>query len=83
MGITSAFFIGRSWQPGPMKILSWNCRGLSIPSAIPNLRNIAQGYHPYILFLSETLSKAHKMETIRVMLKFDACLSVDVEGRSG
>jgi endonuclease/exonuclease/phosphatase family metal-dependent hydrolase len=66
-----------------MKILSWNCRGLSIPSAIPNLRNVAQGYHPDILFLSETLSKAKKMENIRVKLKFDACLSVDVEGRSG
>jgi exonuclease III len=66
-----------------MKILSWNCRGLSTPSAIPNLRNIAQGYHPDILFLSETLAKAQKMENIRVMLKFDACLSIDVEGRSG
>ncbi|MCI03410.1 endonuclease/exonuclease/phosphatase family protein, partial [Trifolium medium] len=74
------------WQPGlpgPMKILSWNCRGLSNPSAIPNLRNVAQGYHPDILFLSETLCKAQKMEKIRVMLKYDACLSIDVEGHSG
>ncbi|PNX97372.1 ribonuclease H, partial [Trifolium pratense] len=69
--------------PGPMKILSWNCRGLSTPSAIPNLRNIAQGHQPDILFLSETLSKAHTMERIRVDLKFNSCLSVDVEGRSG
>jgi hypothetical protein len=66
-----------------MKMLSWNGRGLSTPSAILNLRNIAQGYHPNILFLSETLSKVHRMETIRVMLKFDACLSIDVEGRNG
>ncbi|GAU42643.1 hypothetical protein TSUD_398480 [Trifolium subterraneum] len=66
-----------------MKILSWNCRGLSTPSAIPNLRNIAQGHQPDILFLSETLSKAQTMERIRVSLKFSSCLSVDVEGRSG
>jgi hypothetical protein len=66
-----------------MIILSWNCRGLSVPSAIPNLRNIAQGHKPDILFLSETLSKAQKMENIRVMLKYDYCLSIDVEGRSG
>ncbi|GAU10318.1 hypothetical protein TSUD_418940, partial [Trifolium subterraneum] len=69
--------------PGPMKILSWNCRGLSTPSAIPNLRNIAQGHQPDILFLSETLSKAQTMERVRVSLKFNSCLSVDVEGRSG
>ncbi|MCH82853.1 hypothetical protein A2U01_0003665, partial [Trifolium medium] len=76
----------QSWQPGlpgPMKILSWNCRGLSTSSAIPNLSNIAQGYQPDILFLAETLSKNHTMERIRVNLKFQSCLSVDAEGRSG
>ncbi|KAK2449721.1 hypothetical protein QL285_008883 [Trifolium repens] len=66
-----------------MKILSWNCRGVSNPSAIPNLRNIAHGHQPDILFLSETLSKAQTMERIRVTLKFNSCLLVDVEGRSG
>ncbi|GAU39678.1 hypothetical protein TSUD_320910 [Trifolium subterraneum] len=77
---------GRSWQtglPGPMIILSWNCRGLSVPSVIPNLRNIAQGNRLDILFLAETLSKAHKMEKIRVMLQYDSCISIEVEGRSG
>jgi hypothetical protein len=68
---------------GPMKILSWNCRGLSTPTAIPNLKNIAQGHQPDILFLSETLSRAQTMERVRVNLKYNACLSVDVEGRSG
>ncbi|GAU14523.1 hypothetical protein TSUD_250650 [Trifolium subterraneum] len=79
-------WVPQSWQPGlpgPMKILSWNCRGLSTPSAIPNLRNIAQSHKPDILFLSETLSKAQAMERVRVDLKFNSCLSVDVEGRSG
>jgi exonuclease III len=66
-----------------MKILSWNCRGLSTPSAIPNLRSLAQGHKPDILFLSETLSKSQSMERIRVSLKFNSCLAIDVEGRSG
>src|SRR3954469_3133547 len=70
-------------MPGQMKILSWNCRGLSNPRAISNLRQLAQKHRPDVLFLSETLSKKHKLESIRVMLKFDSCLSVDVVGRSG
>src|SRR3954465_10253726 len=36
-----------------------------------------------VLFLSETLSKKQKLESIRILLKFDSCLSVDVVGRSG
>ncbi|WJX78362.1 hypothetical protein P8452_61593 [Trifolium repens] len=66
-----------------MIVLSWNCRGLNGPSAIPNLRNLAQGHRPDVLFLSETLTNAHRMERVRTMLKFDSCLSIDVEGRSG
>src|SRR4051812_5789345 len=79
-------FNGKSWQPGlpgPMKILSWNCRGLSHPRAIPNLRSLAQRYQPDIVFLSETLANTQEMEYICVVLKFNACLAVDVVGRSG
>ncbi|XP_058782838.1 uncharacterized protein LOC131657458 [Vicia villosa] len=66
-----------------MKILSWNCRGLSNPRAIPNLRQLTQKHHPDVLFLSETLAKKQKLESVRVTLKFDSCLTVDVVGRSG
>ncbi|XP_058761720.1 uncharacterized protein LOC131635127 [Vicia villosa] len=66
-----------------MKILSWNCRGLSSPRAIPNLKKLAQRYQPDIIFLSETLAKSRKLESIRILLKYEACLAVDVEGRSG
>ncbi|PNX98658.1 ribonuclease H, partial [Trifolium pratense] len=75
-----------SWQPGLpglMIILSWNCRGLSTPNAIPNLRRLAQKHRPDVLFLSETLSTSQQLERIRVLLKYDSCLSIDVEGRSG
>lgn len=66
-----------------MKILSWNCRGLSNPRAIPNLRKLAHQYHHAIVFLLKMLSKTRKLESIRVILKFEACLTVDVEGISG
>jgi hypothetical protein len=56
---------------------------LSTPSAIPNLRNLAHGYQPEILFLSETLSKTQTLERIRVQLNYSSCLAIDVEGRSG
>ncbi|GAU45877.1 hypothetical protein TSUD_401030, partial [Trifolium subterraneum] len=52
-------------------------------TAVPNLRNLAHGHRPDIIFLSETLCKSQKMENIRVMLKYESCLSIDVEGRSG
>lgn len=66
-----------------MKILSLNCRGLSNLSAIPNLKRLAQKHQPDIIFLSETLAKARKLEMVRVMLKFEGCLTIEVEGRSG
>ncbi|GAU25945.1 hypothetical protein TSUD_16830 [Trifolium subterraneum] len=69
--------------PGLMIILSWNCRGLGGLSAIPNLKKLARGHKPDILFLSETLSHNRHIESIRVLLGFDSCLAIDVEGRSG
>src|SRR3954467_12679245 len=66
-----------------MKILSWNCRGVSNPRAIPNLRSLAQKHRPDVIFLSETLAKSQRLESIRVMLRYNSCLTVDVEGRSG
>ncbi|MCI79722.1 hypothetical protein A2U01_0100993, partial [Trifolium medium] len=44
---------------------------------------MAQGHQPDIIFLSLTLSKARRMESIRVSLNYDACLAINVEGRSG
>jgi exonuclease III len=66
-----------------MKILSWNCRGLSTLSEIPNPGNLAQGHQPEILFLLKTLLKAQTMVRIRVQLNYNFCLSIDVEERSG
>jgi hypothetical protein len=43
-----------------MKILSWNCRGLSRPSAVRSLRALIRENSPEILFLSETKSSPLK-----------------------
>ncbi|XP_058766717.1 uncharacterized protein LOC131640322 [Vicia villosa] len=66
-----------------MIIISWNCRGLSNLSAVSNLRHIDQKHRPDVIFLSETLATARRLEALRVSLKFDSCLAIDVEGRSG
>jgi hypothetical protein len=66
-----------------MIVLSWNCRRLSNLSAIPNLKGLAQGHKPDIIFLSETLSHNRTLEHIRVLLGYECCLAIDVEGRSG
>jgi len=62
-----------------MIILSWYCRGLGSPSAVPNIRNLARGHKPDILFLSETLANTRSMENIHVMLGYDSYLALDVE----
>jgi exonuclease III len=40
--------------PDFMKFLSWNCRGLSRPSAIRSLRVLIRNFSPDVIFLSET-----------------------------
>jgi len=80
------FFIGRSWQsglPGPMSIMSWNCRGLGNPSAVPTLRDLSRKYRLDVLFLCKTLVHANRIEEIRIRLGFDASFAVDSIGRSG
>jgi len=64
-------------------VISWNCRGLGSPSAIPNLKYLIRFYKPAILFLSETLVYRNKIEEFRYVLGFSNCFSVDRVGRSG
>jgi hypothetical protein len=63
--------------------MSWNCRGLGNPSAVPTLRDLARKYRLNVLFLCETLVHANRIEEIRVRLGFDASFAVDKIGRSG
>jgi exonuclease III len=48
-----------------MKLLAWNCRGLSSASAIHNLMGKIRTHSPEILFLSET--KSHSAVTIVIL----------------
>lgn len=57
--VKNHFFIGWSRSPdrlGQMIILSWNCRGLGHPTAIPYLCELVKARRPDVLFLCETLS---------------------------
>ncbi|XP_057803472.1 uncharacterized protein LOC131018756 [Salvia miltiorrhiza] len=66
-----------------MNIISWNCRGLGQPLAIPILSELVRVHRPQFLFLCETLSLRHRMEEIRSRLNFEGCFTIDCVGRSG
>jgi hypothetical protein len=64
-------------------VISWNCRGLGSPNAIPDLKYLVRHFNPVLLFLSETLVSRNKTEQLRYLLGFDSCFSVDRSGRGG
>jgi len=66
-----------------MSLLAWNCRGLSSPSVIPDLKYLVWCFNPDLLFLSETLIHQNKIEVFRYVLGFDFCFAIDRTGRSG
>ncbi|KEH25772.1 endonuclease/exonuclease/phosphatase family protein [Medicago truncatula] len=66
-----------------MSLISWNCRGLGSPNAIPDLKYLVRQFNPDLLFLRETLVHRKKIEELCYVLGFDSCFSVDRTGRSG
>ncbi|XP_057793280.1 uncharacterized protein LOC131009894 [Salvia miltiorrhiza] len=66
-----------------MSSLSWNCRGLGHPLAIPTLCELVRAHRPDFIFLCETLAKRQRVELIRSRLNFEGCFVVDCVGRSG
>ncbi|XP_074346246.1 uncharacterized protein LOC141685021 [Apium graveolens] len=66
-----------------MNCLSWNCRGLGNPRTVRVLGDLLKDRKPDILFLSETIYAANKIEDIRIRFGFVQCFSVDRVGRSG
>ncbi|MCH80906.1 replication protein A 70 kDa dna-binding subunit, partial [Trifolium medium] len=66
-----------------MSIISWNCRGLGNPSAVPKFKYLIRYYNPDAIFLCETLVHSNKIEELRCLLGFDNCFAVDREGRGG
>ncbi|XP_075521409.1 uncharacterized protein LOC142554629 [Primulina tabacum] len=66
-----------------MIVLSWNCRGLGNPKAVPVLRELIKTHTPDIIFLFETLVHAQKLEDKRIKIGYEGCFAVNREGRSG
>lgn len=67
----------------PMIVLSWNCRGLGQPVAIPSVCELVCACRPDVIFLYETLSHASRIEELRIKINFSSCFVVDCVGRSG
>jgi exonuclease III len=66
-----------------MKILSWNCRGISRLSAICSLRVLVHDNRPKILFLSETKSSPSLVSSILNQLGFFSMSHVALSGSRG
>jgi hypothetical protein len=66
-----------------MKLLSWNCRGLSCPSAIRSLRALIRNASPDVIFLSETKSSTPRVSSILNRLGFYLLFQCAASGASG
>jgi hypothetical protein len=66
-----------------MKFLSWNCRGLSRPSAIRSLRVLIRNLNPDVLFLSETKTASSSASNILNRLGFYLLVQVPPSGSRG
>ncbi|XP_074356664.1 uncharacterized protein LOC141696420 [Apium graveolens] len=66
-----------------MNALSWNRRGLGTPRTVRVLSDLVKSLRPDFLFLSETKSKADKVEQMRVKLGYAQYFAVNCIGRSG
>ncbi|XP_058725646.1 uncharacterized protein LOC131596933 [Vicia villosa] len=64
----------------PMKILSWNCRGLGHPRAVQALSKLTKLENPSLVFLMETKLKAEEMQTVMIKTGFRFAHSVDCRG---
>jgi hypothetical protein len=66
-----------------MKILAWNCRGLSRASAIRNLRGKIRSHSPDVIFLSETKLQPLQSSVILNSLGFFLMLHAPPSGTKG
>lgn len=66
-----------------MNVLSWNCRGIGLPSNIQFLKDVVRQERPNFVFLCETKDNKGKLERVRRALGFDGLIVVDAIGKSG
>jgi len=73
----------RGEWPGTMKLLAWNCRGLSSPRAVRSLLEVQKRINPDVFFLSETHLDKVKADNVRRRAGFDHLIIHESDGRSG
>lgn len=66
-----------------MSIFVWNCRGLANPRTIRFLREIVNQFRPSFIFLSETLVKQQKVNSVCKLIHFAGCFAIDAQGHGG
>jgi exonuclease III len=66
-----------------MKILAWNCRGLTRPAAVRSLRMLIRDNSPDLLFLSKTKASPSQVSAILNSLGFFFLSQVLPIGSSG
>lgn len=66
-----------------MSLISWNCRGIGLPSSIRFLKEVVRHERPSFVFLCETKDNKGRLEKVRESLGFDGLFTVDPHGRSG
>lgn len=66
-----------------MKIVAWNCRGLSNNPTIQGLLNFQKSEQVDVLFLSKTKLKEKKMLAFKHKLNLGNMVVVDGEGKGG
>uniref|UniRef100_A0A803NV61 Reverse transcriptase domain-containing protein n=1 Tax=Cannabis sativa TaxID=3483 RepID=A0A803NV61_CANSA len=82
------FFVGRGGGPYhapqvPMKLLSWNCRGLGQARAVSALRGLVVNENLDVLFLMETKVNLSRMNWIWRHLGFVNAIVVEAMGSAG
>lgn len=53
--------VGKPTPPGPMKILSWNCRGLGSPSAVRALQRLIRLENFDLVFIMKSRLKGDEV----------------------
>ena len=66
-----------------MKILAWNCQGLTSARAVRALLDLQRCVQPDVFFLSETHLQKAKAEKLRRKLGCDHLIIFESDGRSG
>ena len=69
--------------PSPMRVLSWNCRGLRSSPAIRLLSDEVKSKNPTWVFLMETKLGVNRIKGLQQKLELTQGITVPSDGRSG